>query len=70
MISQEEHIIIHEIVDSLVNGQFKQAKEQTLDRCKTKPEVVARRTGLVVSHLYTRLALGCNLVGSYLDSFK
>ena len=42
---------IDHIVDSLINGQFKQAKEQTQYRCKTKPEKLARKVGQVIGAL-------------------
>tara|TARA_R110002126_G_scaffold182742_2_gene331359 strand:+ start:416 stop:634 length:219 start_codon:yes stop_codon:yes gene_type:complete len=42
---------IEHIIDSLINGQFKQAKEQTQYRCKTKPEKQAYRVAQVVGAL-------------------
>ncbi len=42
---------INHIIDSMINGQFKQAKEQTQYRCKTLPEKQAHRVGQVVGAL-------------------
>lgn len=42
---------IDHIIDSLHNGQFKQAKEQIQHKCKTKPEVQARKLAQVCSAL-------------------
>jgi len=42
---------IDHIIESLINGQFKQAKEQTQYRCKTKPEKQARIVGQVIGAL-------------------
>lgn len=39
------------IIDSLINGQFKQAKSQTLIGCKTRPEKLAYRVGSIVGAL-------------------
>lgn len=44
------HRISH-IIESLQNGQFKQAKTQTQYLCKTVPERQARRVGQVVGAL-------------------
>ena len=46
---QKENIT--EILDSLYNGQFKQAKEFTLRGVKTKPMKLAHRVGQVVGAL-------------------
>ena len=50
MVKSSKYRIDH-IVDSLINGQFKQAKEQTQYRCKTKPEKLARKVGQVIGAL-------------------
>lgn len=42
------------IVDSVYNGQMKQAKEQTLRGCRTKPAKLAYRVATVVKLLCTR----------------
>jgi nitrate reductase assembly molybdenum cofactor insertion protein NarJ len=42
---------INHIIASLVNGQFKQAKEETQKGCKTKPEKQGRKIGQVVGEL-------------------
>ena len=42
---------IDEIIESLINGQFQQAKEQTMYRCKTRPMKLASRVGQVVGSL-------------------
>lgn len=42
---------INHIIESMINGQFKQAKEQTQYRCKTLPEKQAYRVGQVVGSL-------------------
>lgn len=42
---------IDHIIDSLINGQFSQAKEQAQHGCKTLPEKQARRVGQVVGAL-------------------
>lgn len=42
---------ITDIIYSLINGQFKQAKEQTQYMCKTKPEKQAYRVAQVVGAL-------------------
>jgi len=39
---------IDHIIDSLINGQFEQAKEQTLNYPKMKPMELAFRVGQVV----------------------
>lgn len=67
---QEEHIILHEIINSLVVGQFKQARDQTLYKIKTKPDRVAYRVGGVISHLYTYIHRGPKYIQPYLESFK
>jgi nitrate reductase assembly molybdenum cofactor insertion protein NarJ len=41
----------HHIIESLINGQFAQAKEQTQKGCKTKPEKQGRKIGQVVQIL-------------------
>ena len=48
---------ISHIIDSLYNGQFKQAKQQTQYLCKTKPEKQAYIVGQVVGAL-------CDIDGS------
>ncbi|WGH49536.1 hypothetical protein [Alishewanella phage vB_AspM_Slickus01] len=40
------------IIDSLINGQFKQAKEQITSGCKTKPYKLAHRVGEIVGVLH------------------
>ena len=42
---------ISHIIESLLNGQFSQAKEQTQYRCRTKPEKQAYIVGQVVGAL-------------------
>ena len=42
---------IQHILESVVNGQFTQAKDQIQDRCKTKPEKQAYRLAQVVGAL-------------------
>lgn len=42
------------IIDSLINGQFKQAKSQAQYLCKTKPEKQAYIVGQVVGALCDR----------------
>lgn len=42
---------IEHIIESLINGQFIQAKEQTQYRCKTKPEKQAYIVGQIVGAL-------------------
>lgn len=37
--------------ESLRNGQWKQAKEQIQHRCRTRPEVQARRLAIVIGVL-------------------
>jgi len=46
-----KHYRIDHIIDSLIDGQFKQAKEQTQYRCKTLPEKQSRIVGQVVGAL-------------------
>ena len=48
MIRQSE---IDNIIRSMVNGQWKQAKELTRKGCKTKPERMAYRVGRIVGAL-------------------
>lgn len=50
MITAYKYRIAH-IIESLENGQFKQAKQQTQHLCKTKPEKQARIVGQVVGAL-------------------
>lgn len=66
----QDHIIMHEIVSSLVNGQYKQAKEQTLQGCRTNPERLAYRSGRVVWHVCTQLHNGGHLAEPYINSFR
>jgi len=42
---------INTICESVINGQFKQAKEQIQKGCKTKPELQAVRLSNVMAHL-------------------
>tara|TARA_R110002096_G_scaffold429267_1_gene641989 strand:+ start:457 stop:666 length:210 start_codon:yes stop_codon:yes gene_type:complete len=42
---------IEEIIESLINGNFQQAKEQLQDGCKTKPEEQAYRLAVVTYRL-------------------
>ncbi len=42
---------ISHIIESLINGQFEQAKNQTQYLCKTLPEKQAYRVGQVVGSL-------------------
>jgi len=43
--------VTFDIVESIYNGQWRQAKTQLQQGCKTKPEVQARRLGWVVFQL-------------------
>jgi len=45
------HTTLDTIIDSLENGQMKQAREQTVYRCKTKPVQMAYNVGTVVGAL-------------------
>jgi len=47
-----------DVIESLINGQFAQAKEQVQQGCKTKPEKQAYRVGRIVGAL-------CDSEGSY-----
>ena len=42
---------IRHIIESMINGQYQQAKQQTQYRCKTLPEKQARKVGQVVGAL-------------------
>lgn len=46
-----KHEKIDHIVNSLLNGNFSQAKEQTQYLCRTLPEKQAHRVGQVVGSL-------------------
>lgn len=50
-ITQEE---IDTIIESLYNGQYKQAKSQVMEGCKTKPELLAYRVGFIIEILGDR----------------
>lgn len=39
------------VIESLLNGQWRQAKEELQRGCKTKPEKQARKLGQVIGHL-------------------
>lgn len=47
-IAQEE---IDTIIESLYNGQYRQAKNQVMEGCKTKPELLAYRVGFIIDIL-------------------
>lgn len=50
-ITQEE---IDTIIESLYNGQYKQAKSQIMDGCENQPEKLAYRVGFVIETLCLR----------------
>mgnify|MGYP001586460582 CR=1 FL=1 len=64
-----EHYQIDHIIESLINGQFKQAKEQTQEGCKTNPERQARKVGQVVGTLCGPDYNMPGLAGNYLNLF-
>ena len=59
---------VSSIIDSLINGQFAQAKEQTQRNCKTKPELQAYRVGQTVGALCDRGMP--DLAATYLNLFN
>lgn len=47
-ITQED---VDTVIESLYNGQYKQAKSQIMEGCKTKPEKLAHRVAIIVISL-------------------
>lgn len=72
MLKAKKHYRIDHIIDSLTNGQFKQAKAQTQYMCKTLPEKQAYKVGQIVGALMDKdgSSYNPNLAVRFLNLFN
>ena len=63
---------IEAVIESLLNGQFRQAKRQTKYKCRTNPDKLAHRVGSVVAMLCDPDGTNYfpNKVHAYLEMFN
>ena len=50
---------IESVLESIVNGQYKQAKDMITEGCKTKPEKMAQRLGHIIACISDEDIQGC-----------